>query len=186
MSNLQVNLPKRRLEDQFVVDNFATIFHWSVNESFRANTSEPLTESIMTMRSKPGSALIVKQSKDSFSSPLSKKQQESNLEESGSVKSHRKSSQAKIEAPAELALREKKGCYPIWYRTSSFDSKWTDTKKRRKNSFWQTSLWNPTRLLICPQINVTICLTTNIWMFLCSRFVTMSWICGNVEYSAHW
>ena len=61
----------------------------------------------MTMRSKPGSALIVKQSKDSFSSPLSKKQQESNLEESGSVKSHRKSSQAKIEAPTELALREK-------------------------------------------------------------------------------
>ena len=49
----------------------------SVNESFRGNTSEPLTESIMTMRSKPGSALIVKQNKNSFPSPLSKKQQES-------------------------------------------------------------------------------------------------------------
>jgi len=95
---------KWKLADQKDKANSLT----SVNESFRANTSEPLTESIMTMRSKPGSALIVKQSKDSFSSPLSKKQQESNLEESGSVKSHRKSSQAKIEAPAELTLREKR------------------------------------------------------------------------------
>ena len=53
----------------------------SVTESFRANTSEPLTESIMTMRSKPGSALIVKQSKKSFPSPLSKKQQETTGDE---------------------------------------------------------------------------------------------------------
>lgn len=40
-------------------------------ESYRAhNTSEPLTESIMKMRSKPGSALLIKQIKKSCPSPL--------------------------------------------------------------------------------------------------------------------
>ena len=64
-----------------VGNNFMIYLIDSVSESFRGNTSEPLTESIMTMRSKPGSALIVKQSKMSFPSPLSKKQQESTGDE---------------------------------------------------------------------------------------------------------
>ena len=77
----------------------------SVTESFRANTSEPLTESIMTMRSKPGSALIVKQGKKSFPSPLSKKQAESAVDEFGySMKIQTKNNETKFE------LAKKKSC----------------------------------------------------------------------------
>lgn len=51
-------------------------------ETFRTNTSEPLTESIMKMRSKPGSALIIKaQSRISCPSPLAKIDLEKKLEQ---------------------------------------------------------------------------------------------------------
>ncbi len=41
-----------------------------ISQVYRANSSEPLTESIMKMRSKPGSALIVKQCRKAYPSPL--------------------------------------------------------------------------------------------------------------------
>ena len=79
----EVKRMEKRLSDQDLIKlKEANDTKWQLNdplnpkkqsESFRAKTSEPLTESIMKIRSKPGSALIGKQGKKSFPSPLARK-----------------------------------------------------------------------------------------------------------------